>query len=368
MLENSPLFKALVEKLEHPFNTIEKLGVFDNLKCHSSFKPNSLPNIIVLDETSTGPTVIKGLVGVSLPSGFDFPLVLKFQTGDNQKVLFRFDLKFGAAAGVEMEVSETEFKTKIEACMKELSKDHPIPDIEVTLTVIQPKAFDITLVFLPQIRKRSSVEEDTKQRQRFEGYAERYTRVFGGVFLNVLKCSNDGFYDSISRNLLLNLEYDGKRVLTVFTQLDSSSDAVISYITSPKFSPKNPFGFFLVKDDDNKDDEMKDGSKKRRSALLSKFSADKVGFGSISKNLVLAMLSILFHPSSLVVLKIESDLRESMEELDGYKKFDSVGEAMPTIATVFEKALGNLRGLYETDEYGRYRDETSMHVAFLEGV
>ncbi|KAI3675585.1 hypothetical protein L1987_85175 [Smallanthus sonchifolius] len=343
----APLMQELTNKMKNPLDMIRRLqdmGIFgENPSNPKSYKP-SLPNIVVLGESSAGNGVISKLVGLILPSELKFPVIFKYTTESDfptGKISLEFHSK---KSHVEKEVSESELEKEILQA---------VPDD--TFTVIHPRAHvDLNLIILPGI----GIHDQKMQMSLYEGYISRYTKYNECLFLNVLACSSDPNH-CLSRKILDALDYYGTRTVTVFTKLHFLSDYLVTYLTSTKFETRRPFGFFCVEDDEDTQKGVK-----QQSVLLSKVDRNCIGFKAISKNIVIGLLAILFSPDSQILKRVNCDLAKSELELNRCQKtFNSVRDAIPVIETIINTSTTSIRKLFVTQEYEDYINEPQMHVA-----
>ncbi|XP_076888089.1 dynamin-related protein 4C-like [Bidens hawaiensis] len=301
-----------------PLDTIRMLQVINVLDRKPLF-----PIIIVLGEASAGTSVTGALVGLNLPSGLAFPIVLKFQYDSDlasRKVWFEYMFE---GSLYEKEVCETRLANKISKLMKRVPEDKR-SRIEITLTITQPQVSDLMVVLLPEIHTHQNEDEEKKEIELIQGYIEGYT-CYDRLFLNVLSCPSN-FNSCLSRKVLKGLDYIGTRCITIFTKVDLSDEYLISQLTSKNVEPPSPFGYFFV------DNTTNDDEKTEEYVLLSKVDKEYVGFDVIAKNIVAAMLSILFKPLSRILERIESDLKESVLMLKRCQKtYGSVKEAIPDV-------------------------------------
>ncbi|XP_076893450.1 dynamin-related protein 4C-like [Bidens hawaiensis] len=143
--------------------------------------------------------------------------------------------------------------------------------------------------------------------------------------------------------------------LTVFTKLDSSSETLVTKLTSTRMVIEDPFGFFYVEHDMTTVRDEK--SFKRVSAFLAKVDKRFVGYEAISKNLVLGIMSLLFSPSCEIFTKLESDLSSSKIELRRCQNtFESATESMAAIASFVTSASSSLKKLILKD-YTEFQKE-----------
>ncbi|KAK1440037.1 hypothetical protein QVD17_05863 [Tagetes erecta] len=356
------LIKQISERMKEPFNIITKLKDMEVFPYKPStpqcFKP-SLPSIVVLGEEYDGTSVISKLFGLSLPSNAVFPVILKFKDKFNLgsgEVLLEWQFK---DTYFQKKVSQTNLEEEITKSLKKRVPYHQRSGVEVIVTLVDPKAHELIVTILPGIHKQE--ENEKKQMSLYEDYLRRYTKDNESLFLNVIGCSSD-LRDCLSKKLLSTIDRYGRRTITVFTQLHLSSNYLISKVTSTMNEPTNPFGYFFIKDAEKtvaRDEE----SAKRVSCLLSKTNESRIGFESLSKNLVLGLISILFSPSSQIVGKIMLDLKRSEADLARYQAtFDSASDAIPRIVRSITNANISIRKLFVTQEYEEYPDEMDMHV------
>ncbi|KAK1440042.1 hypothetical protein QVD17_05867 [Tagetes erecta] len=359
-----PLVKEMSsEKLKEALKTITLLQTMEVLDRKPDF-----PIIVVLGEAgSCSWSVISTLIGFNLPSGLGIPILLKFRTDSvsSRKIWLKFHSE---CTYVEKQVSEALFASEIEELVK------PIPEnkrskIEFILTVFQPQVSDLTLLVLPEINTRypgpsptqfTSIEDMNKEKKEmelFKGYINRDTALSCCFYLNVLPCPSN-FNSYMSRKILQEFDCFGTKTVTVFTKLDVSSEYMIKHLTCKNIS-KAPFGYFFV------DNTIEDGENtKVCDMLLSEVDRDYIGFDVISKNLVIAMLSILFHPFSLIHESIVSDLRKSTAEIkESQNTFDSLSDAVPMILDIMISANICLHGLFIAQIYGEYEKVECMHTA-----
>ncbi|KAD3066843.1 hypothetical protein E3N88_34723 [Mikania micrantha] len=309
-----------------------------------------LPKIVVLSEASigasAGASVIGKLVGLNLPCGLGITVVLKFRTESafrDRKIWFEFLLE---NIHCEKEVSEARLVDEISELVA------PVPEekrssVEVVLTVIQPQVSDLTVILLPEIHTYDPDQKDKSKREMelFEGYIDRYTRLNECLFLNIVSCSN--FKSCLSSQLLKGLYFNGIHSITVFTKVD------LSQLTYKMIETPTPFGFFFL---DN--DEIT-----QECGFQSTFYKDYVGLDVISKNIVMAMWSILFSPSSLILERIESDMEASNVKIQRFQRtFDSVSEATPMILLIIFYARSSLYDMFIEQDYGGYVKDKFMHT------
>ncbi|KAI3675589.1 hypothetical protein L1987_85179 [Smallanthus sonchifolius] len=344
-----PLIKEVSEKFKEPLDMIKKLQDMEVL-----VKP-SFPKIVVLGDASAS-SVIGTLVGLNLRFGLGIPIVLEFKTDSapfpSRTIWLEFQYE---DIYCKKEVCETLFASEIAGLVKSIPENRR-SSIEVTLTVIQPQVSDLTVILLPEIRTHPNYKDKEKEEiELFDGYINRYTRYSECLFLHVLSCSSD-INSCLSRKVLKRREYDGKHIVTVFTEPELCSEYMITQLTFMKI--KTPFDCFFV------DNSSEDSQRTKECVLLSKVDKDCIGFDAISKNLVSAMLSILFNPSSLILRRIESDIENSVVEIkQSQKTFDSVSDAIPVFTSIMCSASAYLYGLFITQDYGEYLKEGYMHAA-----
>ncbi|XP_076888090.1 dynamin-related protein 4C-like [Bidens hawaiensis] len=196
----------------------------------------------------------------------------------------------------------------------------PIPEdkrssIEITLTIIQPQVSDLMVTLLPEIHTH---------------------------------------------------HYIGTRTITVFTKVNLSDEYLITQLTSKNIETPSPFGYFFVDNTNKVEVEVlnDDDEKTEEWVLLSKVDKDCIGFDVISKNRVTALLSILFNHSSLILKRIESDIKESDLEIKQCQKtFDSVSDAIPVILSVVNSAKRSIHKLFISEEYEEHEKDEYMHAA-----
>ncbi|KAK1440033.1 hypothetical protein QVD17_05858 [Tagetes erecta] len=359
-----PLIKELSEKMKEPLKTIKLLQVMNVL----DEKP-SIPPIIVLGEAgASAGSVISTLVGLNLPSDLGVTLVLKFTNDDSVQsrniwLTFYFEDTY-----CEKQVSEEHLASEIEELVK------PIPEnkrskIGLTLTVIQSQVSDLTIILLPDINTHYSEPElpwqintrkEDKEIEVIRGDILRYTKDdYTCLFLNVLSCpTNINSY--LYKKILKGHDWFGRNIVTVFTKPDPSSECMLTWLTS-KNAIKAPFGYFFVDNTINEADDQETGE---RDMLSLKVDQDYIGFDVISKNIVIALLSLLFDPYSLILKRIKSDLKESdLEIKQSQKTFDSVSDAALEICFILNSINIVLHKLFMEQDYGEYWKDEYMHVA-----
>ncbi|XP_076945509.1 dynamin-related protein 4C-like [Bidens hawaiensis] len=225
---------------------------------------------------------------------------------------------------------------------------------EITLTFTQPQVFDLMVVLLPEIHTHQNEDEEKKEIELIQRYIEfeSHTGCYDRLFLNILSCPSN-FNSCLSRKVLKRLDYIGTHCITVFTKVDLSDEYLISLLTSKKIVTPSPFGYFIV--DNTTDDDC---------ILLSKVDKEYVGFDVISKNIVAAMLSILYKPGYPILERIESDLKESVLMLNRRQKtFGSVKDAIPDVMLIVSMAYSSVMKLFIHGDYTNYQKDKSMHAA-----
>ncbi|XP_076954589.1 dynamin-related protein 4C-like [Bidens hawaiensis] len=347
-----PLIKEYSEKMKIPLDTISTLQFMEVL----DYKP-LFPIIIVLGEASAGTSVTSTLLGLNLPSDLAIPIVLKFKYDSDiasRKILFEYLFE---GSFYKKEVSETRLANKIIKLMKRVPEDKRWRT-KVTLTITQPQVSDLMVVLLPEFHTHQNEYEEKKEIELIQRYIESHNGCCDHLFLNVLSCPSN-FNSCLSRKVLKGLDYSGTHCITVFTKVDLSDEYLISVLTSKNVVTPSPFGYFVV--DNTTDDDEK---KTDECVLLSKVEKEYVGFDVISKNIVAAMLAILFKPGYLILERIESDLKESVVMLNRRQKtFGSVKDAIPDVMLIVSMAYSSVMKLFIHGDYIEYRKDKYMHAA-----
>ncbi|KAJ0734193.1 putative dynamin GTPase [Helianthus annuus] len=344
-----PLIKELSENFKEPLDMIKKLEDMEVLGENPVF-----PNVVVLGEASAGASaVICTLVGLNLPSGLGFPVVLQFKLDSalsSRKIWLEF--KFEHSYCEKELVSETHLENEILKLVEPLPEDKR-SRIEITLTVIQSQVSHLTVILLPEIHTHPDNDKvkDKREMERFEGYINRYNTYNECLFLNVMSCSSN-FKSCLSRKVLKRVDCFGTRTISIFTKLDLS---LITQLTCNKI--ENTIGYFFV------GNIVEDEERSEQCFLLSMVDQAYIGFDVISKTMVIAMLSILFNPRSLILKRIESDLEMSVAELKQCQKtFDSVSDATWVIISIVQSISWSIYKLFIEKDYQEYQDNKYMHA------
>ncbi|KAJ0734191.1 putative dynamin stalk domain, Dynamin superfamily [Helianthus annuus] len=379
------LFKEISKRMKEPLQAIKELSHMNVLAKNPSFSNvyEPLLKIVLLDEASARSRVMRALLGLGLPSEVSIPVVLKFKsdyTLPSRKIFIQF--RYKNYYSVEEEVVEGDVESAVSRELKkvqeELEKEKQEQETkqvekiersieEFIFTVVQPLVGDFTVICLPEICKEDDREKNKVQIGRFQGYIQEYVEDLQCVFLNLLSCSSN-METSLSKDILFGFDRQGTRTLRVFTDLGLSSDYMTSQLTSLsighptiKDSP-NRFGFFFIQDD--LETRKEEESANKQSIILSRLGKAYVGFENISKHIVLILLSMIFSPSSELIMRIDSDLRMSENQIERTReRFTSVTDAMLTILTVVSSATASLTKLFLVRDYVEYQQEHDMHAA-----
>ncbi|XP_076918510.1 dynamin-related protein 4C-like [Bidens hawaiensis] len=313
------LFEEYTKQLKEPLEMIKELSDMNIFARNRSFptiyKP-SIPKIVLLDEGKAGASVVNALVGLSIPFDFGIPIVLNFKTDStlpsSLRILFQFREKYYLSQ--EKEVSEPDLKFVISKYMKEVVPKLDMSNVEVILTVVQPVLCELTIICLPEICKQDGKGNDISEITRFQGYIKGYVKAHECLFLNLLSCSSN-LDDSLSEKILFGLDPQGTHTLRVFTQLGSSSKQMISRLINKTIDHPTRFGYFFI---DQDDPETKIDIEEF--VIINMVGKEFVGFEEISKQIVLALLAIIYCPSSQLLVRIDSDLQMSKKNMKSMSK------------------------------------------------
>lgn len=170
------------------------------------------------------------------------------------------------------------------------------------------------------------------------------------------------FNHSLSRKILSKRDPNGRNTITVFTKLYLSSDYVIEKLTSRKIDcKKNPFGYFLVKDNQ---DTLKENS--QESKLLSYFDESHVGLELLSKSIAQGLLAIMLRLNTQIIQIIKDDIANSEIDLKRYQqKFNTIDEAHDVVISIIHATSEILRQLFIFQDYIEYESEPRKHAASL---
>ncbi|KAI7727246.1 hypothetical protein M8C21_033374, partial [Ambrosia artemisiifolia] len=350
-----PLIQEFLNRFKEPFDmltTLKELNVIPETPFFSTFLK---PKIIVLGEECAGTTFISNMIGLSVPSGFLFPIVLKFENDSSRQMCYQ--ILYEGRYSDKIQVHDENDLAEQLCIMDGYVPDEDKSLLEVTVTITQPEGYDFTVIILPEIE---ATNKGSVQISLYEGYITHYN-TNDCMFMNVLGCSFD-VTRSLSRKILKDADFFGRRTITVLTKLPLLSERLISKFTCNDIESTTQFGFFFAEYDEITVRDENDS--KKVSDLLSHIDEEFVGVNAISKNIMLVIMCIMFHHSSPIVTRVESDLEVSKVQLKRLERtYDTIGDTKAEIMSIVNSASVSLSKLLIAQEYEEYHDDLEMHGA-----